>query len=210
MDTPILIGLVVGLAVVAAFFLFGGSKKAKAVPAAIPTTDDEGVDEFMPPPDNKELGKIPKLSVRAGPRDGEDWVNRVKQELNALMKYKALVKATDSDWFNIAPSDATCTKWKGKCWYMFEMVKYEFDVEFEIPVTYPTTPFEIVLPELDGKTVKMYRGGKICLSAHFKPLWGKNVPHFGIAHALSMGLAPWLAAEVPNLIFENKIMDKKK
>jgi ufm1-conjugating enzyme 1 len=72
------------------------------------------------------------------------------------------------------------------------------------------TPFEIVLPELDGKTVKMYRGGKICLSSHFKPLWGKNVPHFGIAHALAMGLGPWLAAEVPNLIFEGKIQDKKK
>lgn len=48
------------------------------------------------------------------------------------------------------------------------------------------------LPELDGKTAKMYRGGKICLSAffikkipkilffsprflgdHFKPLWAR-------------------------------------
>ncbi len=38
------------------------------------------------------------------------------------------------------------------------------------------------------------------LSAHFKPLWAKNVPHFGIAHALAMGLGPWLAAEVPHLV----------
>ena len=30
---------------------------------------------------------------------------------------------------------------------------------------------EIVLPELDGKTAKMYRGGKICMTDHFKPLW---------------------------------------
>lgn len=51
-----------------------------------------------------------------------------------------------------------------------------------------------------GKTAKMYRGGKICLTIHFKPLWAKNVPHFGIAHALCLGLAPWLAAEVPHLI----------
>ncbi len=78
----------------------------------------------------------------------------------------------------------------------------------QIPVTYPTTPFEIVLPELEGKTPKMYRGGKICLSAHFKPLWGKNVPHFGIAHALAMGLAPWLAAEVPFMI-ESGILNEK-
>ena len=33
---------------------------------------------------------------------------------------------------------------------------------------------EIALPELDGKTAKMYRGGKICLSDHFKPLWGRD------------------------------------
>ena len=36
------------------------------------------------------------------------------------------------------------------------------DVNFEIPATYPLTSIEICLPELDGKTVKMYRGGKIC------------------------------------------------
>ena len=70
------------------------------------------------------------------------------------------------------------------------------------------TPFEIVVPELDGKTAKMYRGGKICLSVHFKPLWAKNVPHFGIAHALAMGLAPWLATEVPHLIDTNVIVRK--
>jgi hypothetical protein len=68
------------------------------------------------------------------------------------------------------------------------MIKYEFDLEFELPVSYPVTPFEIVLPELDGKTSKMSRGGKICLSSHFKPLWAKNVPHFGIAQALAMGV----------------------
>ena len=68
------------------------------------------------------------------------------------------------------------------------------------PVTYPATPFEIALPQLEQKTEKMYRGGKICLTIHFKPLWAKNAPHFGIAHALCLGLAPWLAAEVPSLV----------
>ena len=79
-------------------------------------------------------------------------------------------------------------------------LKYEFDVEFDIPVTYPMTSPEIALPELDGKTAKvnrpyhnskfnigthliscpqMYRGGKICLTDHFKPLWGRNAPKFG-------------------------------
>jgi ufm1-conjugating enzyme 1 len=56
-------------------------------------------------------------------------------------------------------------------------------------VTYPTTAPEIALPELDGKTAKMYRGGKICLSDHFKPLWARNVPKFGIAHAMALGVS---------------------
>lgn len=41
----------------------------------------------------------------------------------------------------------------------------------KIPATYPLTPIELALPELDGKTEKMYRGGKICLDIHFAPLW---------------------------------------
>jgi hypothetical protein len=48
------------------------------------------------------------------------------------------------------------------------------------------------------------------LSAHFKPLWAKNVPHFGIAHALAMGLGPWLAAEVPHLLDTGMLKDHKK
>ena len=55
----------------------------------------------------------------------------------------------------------------------------------------------------------MFRGGKICLSAHFKPLWGKNVPRFGVAHALALGLAPWLAAEVPDLVEKGLVKPTK-
>ena len=79
---------------------------------------------------------------------------------------------------------------------------------FQLPVTYPTTAPEIAIPELDGKTAKMYRywhmyivkdfipppfppfrGGKICLTDHFKPLWARNVPKFGIAHAMALGVS---------------------
>lgn len=45
---------------------------------------------------------------------------------------------------------------------VYDMVKYEFKLEFEIPPTYPIAPIELKLPELDGKTEKMYRGGRIC------------------------------------------------
>jgi ufm1-conjugating enzyme 1 len=64
------------------------------------------------------------------------------------------------------------------------------------------------LPKLEGLTPKMYRGGKICLTIHFKPLWAKNVPHFGIAHALALGMAPWLAAEIPHLVDSGLVVKK--
>lgn len=50
------------------------------------------------------------------------------------------------------------------------------------------SPPEIILPELDGKTPKMYRGGKICCDIHFNPLWTRNAPTYGIAHALALGV----------------------
>lgn len=95
------------------------------------------------------------------------------QELQALIKYIQLNKQTDSDWFTVT-SNKDGTHWSGKCWYVHELIKYEFDWQFDIPATYPTTAPEIEIPELDGKTAKMYRGGKICLTVHFKPLWAKN------------------------------------
>ncbi len=96
----------------------------------------------------------------------------------------------------------------------------------QIPVTYPATAPEVAIPELDGKTAKMYRfapyvynldfflsqfnifynvsfynvpklfknifchrGGKICLTDHFKPLWARNVPKFGLAHLMALGVS---------------------
>lgn len=88
------------------------------------------------------------------------------------------------------------TQWSGTCWYVHEYLRYEFAFEFETPATYPATAPEVKIPALDGRTAKMYRGGAICLTLHFKPLWSRNAPHFGVAHALCLGLAPWLAAEV--------------
>ena len=71
-----------------------------------------------------------------------------------------LNKEKDSDWFTVS-SNKEGTEWKGKVWYVHNLLKYEFDLEFEIPATYPATAPELALPELDGKTAKMYRGGKI-------------------------------------------------
>jgi len=146
-----------------------------------------------------EVAAIPCLSTNAGPRDSENWVTRVKEEYLALIKYIKQNKERDNDWFKLE-SNKEGTKWWGKCWYLYEHQRYEFRVEFDIPVAYPQAAIEITLPELEGKTAKMYRGGRICLTDHFKPLWQRNIPKFGIAHAMALGLAPWLAVEIPDLV----------
>ncbi len=85
----------------------------------------------------------------------------------------------------------------------------------------------------------MRRGGKICLTDHFKPLWARNVGKFGIAHAMALGvrarrwlsavyraarqyqhppmptqppcaqLAPWLAVEIPDMIAKGSVVHKE-
>jgi hypothetical protein len=40
-------------------------------------------------------------------------------------------KAEDNDWFRLE-SNKEGTKWFGKCWYVQDMLKYEFDVEFDV------------------------------------------------------------------------------
>ena len=151
--------------------------------------------------------KMPTLTVKACPRDGDEWAERLKEELACLIKFVEINKENDREFCEIACND-TGTRWEGKAWFVYKLLKYEFDLEFEIPVTYPSTCPEIALPERDGKTAKMFRGGKICLEGHFKQLWGRNVPKFGIAHALAMGLGPWLAAEVPHLVDSGAIVHK--
>jgi ufm1-conjugating enzyme 1 len=114
--------------------------------------------------------------------------------LKALIEYVKLNKANDNDWFKIKPTNKEGTKWEGTCTYVHDLVSYTFKLQFEIPATYPSTPIELELPELEGKTIKMYRGGKICQDIHFAPLWHKYIPKLGIAHALASALGPWLGA----------------
>lgn len=109
---------------------------------------------------NLSQGDIPKLKTNTGPRD-KDWIERLKEEYTILIDYIENLKKEDQEWFKIE-SDDQGIKWNGVCWVIYDMVKYEFKLEFEIPPAYPATNIELVLPELDGKTEKMYRGGKIC------------------------------------------------
>ncbi|EQC31613.1 hypothetical protein, variant [Saprolegnia diclina VS20] len=104
----------------------------------------------------RTVQKLPLLTTRAGPRDGDAWIARLKEEYTALIQYVQMNKAADNDWFTIA-SNANGTHWTGTCWSFHNGLRYEFEMEFEIPATYPVTNPEICLPELDGKTAKMYR-----------------------------------------------------
>ncbi|XP_074794226.1 ubiquitin-fold modifier-conjugating enzyme 1 isoform X2 [Natator depressus] len=102
------------------------------------------------------VAELPLLRTNAGPRDRELWVQRLKEEYQALIKYVENNKNADNDWFRLE-SNKEGTRWFGKCWYIHDLLKYEFALEFDIPVTYPSTAPEIAIPELDGKTAKMYR-----------------------------------------------------
>lgn len=159
----------------------------------------------MDAPSRDNIARIPLLKTRAGPREGEKWTERLKEEYMSLITFVENNKAQDNHWFTLE-SNASGTQWTGKCWQYYKNIRYEFDVEFELPVTYPNSAPEIALPQLDGKTVKMYRGGKICMTTHFHPLWARNVPHFGIAHAMALGLGPWLSVEIPALVEEGALV----
>lgn len=63
----------------------------------------------------KTLAAIPLLKTRAGPRDGDLWVQRLKEEYLALIKYVENNKESDNDWFRVE-SNSNGTRWYGKCW----------------------------------------------------------------------------------------------
>jgi ufm1-conjugating enzyme 1 len=73
------------------------------------------------------LDRLPLLKTVAGPLDGDQWIERLKEEYMVLIEYIKMNKEADSDWFTIE-SNADGTKWNGKCWLMHNLVRYEFDL----------------------------------------------------------------------------------
>lgn len=51
---------------------------------------------------NNKEERISSLSVNAGPRDGDAWIQRLKEEYVALIRYVEASKACGDDWFQIA------------------------------------------------------------------------------------------------------------
>lgn len=111
--------------------------------------------EGWDPNTKSTLTQIPLLTTKAGPRDGAAWTQRLKEEYKALIAYTQMNKSNDNDWFRISAANPEGTRWTGKCWYVYNLLKYEFDLQFDVPVTYPSTAPELELPQLDGKTQKV-------------------------------------------------------
>lgn len=110
----------------------------------------------------KSLSGIPLLKTNAGPRDKEIWVQRLKEEYQALIKVSQfslslsrlhLLPLHPNQFlihlipFNLQyvqnnkdsgtdwfrlESNKEGTKWFGTCWVMQNLLKYEFKVEFDV------------------------------------------------------------------------------
>lgn len=50
-----------------------------------------------------------------------------------LSQYVQNNKGADNDWFRLE-SNKEGTRWFGKCWYIHKLLKYEFDIEFDVSV----------------------------------------------------------------------------
>ena len=48
-----------------------------------------------------------------------------------FFQYVQKNKESDNDWFRLE-SNKEGTRWFGKCWYIHELLKYEFEVEFDV------------------------------------------------------------------------------
>lgn len=92
-----------------------------------PAAMDAPIDEQT----KRTVQQIPLLATRAGPRDGEAWTARLKEEYLSLIQYVKSNKAADNDWFTIESNKAG-TRWTGKCWAFHNGLRYEFDLEFEV------------------------------------------------------------------------------
>ena len=74
----------------------------------------------------KAVSNIPQLKTKAGPRDKEEWVKRLKEEYASLISYVKTNKESDTDWFRLE-SNKEGTRWFGKCWHIQVInIRYHF------------------------------------------------------------------------------------
>ena len=58
----------------------------------------------------KAVSNIPQLKTKAGPRDQDEWVTRLKEEYASLITYVNTINESDSDWFRLE-SNREVTRW---------------------------------------------------------------------------------------------------
>ncbi|KAL6180205.1 hypothetical protein ACLB2K_046872 [Fragaria x ananassa] len=143
--------------------------------------------EGWDPNTKSTLTQIPLLTTKAGPRDGPAWTQRLKEEYKSLITYTQMNKSNDNDWFRISAPNPEGTRWTGTCWYVHNSSGMSSTSSSIFPS--PTPP-----PRLSSSSP----------SSMEKP----KSPRFGIAHALCLGLAPWLAAEIPILVDSGMVKHK--
>jgi hypothetical protein len=96
------------------------------------------------------------------------WKKRLKEEYSVLVTYMKALKADDALWFSCKevthddsgapiPDGHRGEQWRGEAWWYHENMRYKFQMIIQLPVGYPAVPPEIILPQLLGKTPKMYR-----------------------------------------------------
>lgn len=61
----------------------------------------------------------------------EDWMTTCDHFPS--FQYVQNNKDSGTDWFRLE-SNKEGTKWFGKCWYVHNLLKYEFDVEFDVSI----------------------------------------------------------------------------
>ena len=64
----------------------------------------------------KTLSNIPLMKTKAGPRDKEIWVQRLKEEYKGLITYVENNKAAGTDWFRLE-SNKEGTRWFGETFF---------------------------------------------------------------------------------------------
>uniref|UniRef100_A0A3B4WDN6 Ubiquitin-fold modifier-conjugating enzyme 1 n=1 Tax=Seriola lalandi dorsalis TaxID=1841481 RepID=A0A3B4WDN6_SERLL len=87
----------------------------------------------------RAVSQIPLLKTQAGPRDRTLWPQRLKEEYQALIQFVEQNKAADNDWFRLE-SNADGTRWTGTCWFIHELLRYEFRRRLPVPAPHWDTP----------------------------------------------------------------------
>ncbi|RXH71524.1 hypothetical protein DVH24_018879 [Malus domestica] len=115
-------------------------------------------------------------------------------------EYTQMNKSNDNDWFRISAANPKGTRWTGKCWYVYTSSSTS-SISSSISPS-PTPP-----PHLNSSSLTRRQDPKgrpyfdftifplppfLFSDCNLSPLI--SGPRFGMAHALCLGLAPWLAA----------------